>query len=71
MSLEHVGVIGPSKPVASIERLRLGEGPLWHPVWQELLAIDVPTGEIYRFDAPRQADVGGDVAGGRIDHLLP
>jgi D-xylonolactonase len=24
---------------------------LWHPVWQELLAIDVPTGEIYRFDA--------------------
>lgn len=32
-------------------RLNLGEGPLWHPVWKELLVVDVPSGEIHRFDA--------------------
>ncbi len=35
---------------ATPQRLFLGEGPLWHPVWQELLVVDVPRGDIHRFD---------------------
>jgi D-xylonolactonase len=37
--------------IQSRQLLHLGEGPLWHPVWQELLVVDVPRGEIHRFDA--------------------
>lgn len=35
---------------ATPQRLSLGEGPLWHPGWQELLVVDVPRGQIHRFD---------------------
>ncbi len=35
---------------ATPQRLFLGEGPLWHPLWQELLVVDVPRGDIHRFD---------------------
>lgn len=33
------------------QRLYLGEGPVWHPGWQELLVVDVPRGDVHRFDA--------------------
>lgn len=47
------GPVAPGSPecVETAERLELGEGPLWHPEWQELLVVDVPRGDIHRFDA--------------------
>lgn len=40
----HVATIG-------ADRLALGEGPLWHPLWNELLVVDIGIGDIYRYDA--------------------
>jgi D-xylono/L-arabinono-1,4-lactonase len=35
----------------SEERFDLGEGPLWHPLWGELLIVDIDSGNLHRFDA--------------------
>jgi D-xylonolactonase len=48
---------------ATPQRLILGEGPLWHPGWQELLVVDVPRGDIHRFDP--ELRLKGTIAGGR------
>ena len=48
---------------ASPQRLILGEGPLWHPGWQELLVVDVPRGDIHRFDM--ELGLRGTIACGR------
>jgi D-xylonolactonase len=48
---------------ASPQRLILGEGPLWHPGWQELLVVDVPRGDIHRFDM--ELGLRGTIASGR------
>lgn len=49
--------------LATPQRLYLGEGPLWHPLWQELLVVDVPRGDIHRFD--RGLLLKGTIATGR------
>jgi D-xylonolactonase len=43
-------MIMPIEYLKTTERLQLGEGPLWHPTWHELLVVDVHRGEIHRFD---------------------
>jgi len=48
---------------ATPQRLFLGEGPLWHPGWQELLVVDVPRGDIHRFDSGLR--LKGTIATGR------
>lgn len=45
---------------------RLGESPMWHPVEQVLYYVDIPAGQVLRFDPATQAiarwDVGSEVA---------
>ena len=35
----------------SADRLALGEGPLWHPLWNELLVVNIEIGDVHRYDA--------------------
>ena len=52
----------------SADRLALGEGPLWHPLWNELLVVDIEIGEIHRYDAALRPK--GRIACGRPTSAL-
>ena len=52
----------------SADRLALGEGPLWHPLWRELLVVDVEMGEVHRYDADLKPK--GRIAFGRPTSAL-
>jgi D-xylonolactonase len=61
--MNTAGAFRNSTTQATPHRLYLGEGPLWHPLWQELLVVDVPRGDIHRFDA--ELRLQGTLATGR------
>ena len=47
--LQHTFLVNVA--TTSADRLALGEGPLWHPLWHELLVVDIEIGDVYRYDA--------------------
>lgn len=52
----------------SLDRLALGEGPLWHPLWGELLVVNIEVGDVYRFDTDLK--LKGRIALGRPTSAL-